>query len=123
MRSRPQCQRFGLFVLLVLGLFCIPARADDWPQWLGPQRDGVWRETGLIEKFPTGRQGGPKIVWRTKGDGGYAGPAVAEGRVYVPDFVSTGDKSPSPAQRSELKGTERLLCLRATDGKLLWKHE
>lgn len=38
----------ALFVLLAA---CV-ARADDWPQWLGPQRDSVWRETGLVEKFP-----------------------------------------------------------------------
>jgi hypothetical protein len=29
------------------------ARADDWPQWMGPQRDGVWRETGIIDHFST----------------------------------------------------------------------
>ena len=28
-------------------------RADDWPQWLGPRRDGVWRETAILERFPT----------------------------------------------------------------------
>jgi outer membrane protein assembly factor BamB len=110
-----------VLVLIALSFIGQPdANADDWPQWLGPQRDGVWRETGLLEKFP---QDGPKVVWRAKVDGGYAGPAVADGRVFVPDFVSTGDKSPSPAQRNELKGTERVLCFRATDGKLLWKHE
>src|SRR5436189_972 len=35
--------------------------ADDWPQWLGPQRDGIWRETGILDKFPAG---GPKVRWR-----------------------------------------------------------
>ena len=46
-------RRFSLatFTFLALGL-C--ATADDWPQWLGPKRDGVWRETGLLEKFPAG---------------------------------------------------------------------
>lgn len=95
-------------------------RADDWPQWMGPNRDGVWRETGLLEKFP---EGGPKVLWRARIEGGYAGPAVAEGRVFVTDFHSPGDKSPNPAKRNELKGTERVLCFSAADGKPLWKHE
>src|SRR5262249_34383612 len=60
------------------------ARADDWPQWLGPRRDGVWRETGLLQKFPPG---GPTIRWRAPVGQGYAGPAVANGRVYVTDLV------------------------------------
>ncbi len=42
--------RFLLTCLVVFG--CAAAsRADDWPQWRGPQRDGVWRETGIVEKF------------------------------------------------------------------------
>src|SRR5262245_31386577 len=58
-------------------------RADDWPGWLGPERDGIWRESGLVEKFP---EGGPKIVWRAPLGIGYSGPSVAEGRVYVMDL-------------------------------------
>jgi outer membrane protein assembly factor BamB len=85
--------------------------ADDWPQWLGPQRDGVWRETGILSRFPPG---GPKTRWRTAIGGGYAGPAVANGRVYVLDRQLSGDKSAS---------TERVLCLNEADGKVLWKHE
>jgi len=56
--------------------------ADDWPQWLGPGRDAVWRETGIVEKFPTN---GPPVRWRTAIGGGFAGPVVASGRVYVAD--------------------------------------
>jgi outer membrane protein assembly factor BamB len=62
------------------------------------------------------------VVWRAKVEGGYAGPAVADGRVFLTDYVSTGDKSPNPARRNELKGTERVFCYRASDGKLVWKH-
>ena len=60
----------------LMGFAVNTARADDWPQWLGPQRDGVWRETGLVEKFPAG---GPKVRWRTPIGEGYSGPAVAAG--------------------------------------------
>jgi hypothetical protein len=40
------------------------AQADDWPQWFGPQRDGIWRETGILEKFP---EGGPRRASGTRG--------------------------------------------------------
>lgn len=96
------------------------AHADDWPQWLGPQRDSVWRETGILDRFP---EGGPEIRWRTAVAGGFAGPAVAGGRVFVTDYVTTGDKTPNFDKRTKLEGTERVLCFAATDGKLLWKHE
>jgi outer membrane protein assembly factor BamB len=100
----------------------VAVRGDDWPQWLGPQRDGVWRETGILEKFPSA---GPPIRWRTKIAAGYAGPAVADGRVYVTDRIEAeGAKKPaSPFDRGNIAGTERVLCLNDTDGTLLWKHE
>ena len=108
---------------LVAGcLLCVNAGlADDWPQWLGPNRDSVWRENGIVKKFPD--QGLP-IRWRTEVRDGYSGPAVADGRVFVLDYVhTTGKASDSPIVRSELEGTERVLCLNAEDGSLLWKHE
>jgi hypothetical protein len=54
------------------------ATADDWPQWHGPRRDGIWREAGILERFPTE---GPKLLWRAAIGGGYSGPAVSDGRV------------------------------------------
>jgi len=57
-------------------------RADDWPQWLGPQRDANWRETGILKAFPPG---GPRRVWRTAIGSGYTGPAVVGNRVYLMD--------------------------------------
>lgn len=97
------------------------AAADDWPQWMGPQRDGVWRETGILEKFPAG---GPKVLWRVKIAGGYAGPAVADGRVYVTDYLTDADprKLSNPSERPKLTGKERIHCLDARTGKVLWMH-
>ncbi len=97
-------------------------RADDWPQWLGPQRDAVWRETGIVEKFPTS---GLKFRWRAPIGGGYSGPAVAEGRVYVMDRqLGKGATNPAnPFARGEIPGSERVLCLNEADGKILWQHE
>jgi outer membrane protein assembly factor BamB len=116
---KPQAWRL-LAVLTFAALGLSAARADDWPQWMGPNRDGVWREQGLLAKFP---EGGPKVLWRAKIDGGYAGPAVAGGRVFVTDYVTRGDRTPNAAKLSALEGTERVLCLDAASGKELWKHE
>src|SRR5262245_54131936 len=96
------------------------SRADDWPQWMGPQRDNVWRESGLFEKFPAG---GPPVAWRTAVAYGYAGPAVAEGRVYLMDFVCESDLNVDNFARKEFAGTERVLCLDEKTGDVKWKHE
>ena len=101
------------------------ANADDWPQWLGPQRDGVWRETGILEKFP---DGGPKVLWRVPIGPGYTGPAVADGRIYVMDRqLSAGVKNhaePFPMRpKGSIAGVERVLCLDTKDGKEIWKTE
>jgi outer membrane protein assembly factor BamB len=97
------------------------AAADDWPQWLGPSRNDVWKETGIVEKLPAG---GPKILWRVPIAGGYSGPAVVGGRVFVTDYVrASGEAKNDFATRSEVRGTERVLCLNASDGKVLWKLE
>jgi outer membrane protein assembly factor BamB len=106
-------KQLAAFVLL---LTCaISLRADDWPQWQGQQRDGVWRETGLLDKFP---EGGPKVRWRTPVGGGYSGPAVAGGKVFVTDRVPA-DKT----GKNVANGKERILCLEEATGKPLWTHE
>jgi outer membrane protein assembly factor BamB len=82
----------------------------------------VWRETGIVEKFPAQ---GPPVRWRTKIGGGYTGPAVAQGRVYVMDRqVAKGSSNPAdPFARGKIPGTERVLCLNEADGRVLWQHE
>jgi outer membrane protein assembly factor BamB len=95
--------------------------AADWPQWMGPKRDDVWAETGIVEKFP---EGGPKVLWRKPIHGGFAGPAIARGKVYVTDYMrESGDEKPAPTKRNDLKGKERVLCLDAKTGQEVWKHE
>lgn len=105
-------------------LFLAPAAlAADWPQWMGPDRDAVWPETGILDKFP---EKGPKIEWRAPLAGGYAGPAVAGGKVYVADRVlAKGAMNPADPfdTKTVVKSTERVLCLDAKNGKELWKHE
>jgi len=121
----PPMHRTHRFRFILLGLLISSASAlyaDDWPQWLGPKRDSVWRETGILAKFPAS---GPPILWRASVGGGYAGPVVARGRVYVIDRqLAVGTSNPSdPFARGVIQGSERVLCLNEADGKLLWKHE
>ena len=111
--------RTQFFIALIL---CYAsARADDWPQWRGPQRDGVWRESGIVDTIPAT---GLPVRWRVAVKGGYSGPAVANGRVYLTDYDRpAGPLANAPNDRTQLAGRERVLCFEATTGKLLWKHE
>lgn len=82
------------------------ARAEDWPQWRGPNRDGVWKETGILQTFPTN---GLRIKWRAAVGYGFSSPVVAQGRVFVTD---------SQLDRPHLR--ERVLCFDEATGKPLW---
>ena len=109
-----------LLTFTCLSLVPCSAPAADWPQWLGPERNGVWNESGVIEKFPAS---GPKVKWRAKIAGGYSGPAVAEGRVFVTDYIrKSGDPTSDPGVKNVLEGEERLVCLDEKTGKELWIH-
>ena len=109
--------RWAFIILLICAGH---ARADDWPQWLGPKRDGVWRETGIIEKFP---ESGLKMKWRVPVHAGYSGPAVGGGRVYLTDRKAGTSSGRDPFQRGVIPGNERVLCLNEADGKVIWQHE
>lgn len=108
--------------VLAFVLVALIAQADDWPQWLGTARDGVWREKGILTKFP---KGGPKQLWRVPLGGGYSGPAVAEGLVYITDrqLAAGQSESANPFARSKSMGKERIVALDAKTGKEVWKHE
>jgi outer membrane protein assembly factor BamB len=93
---------------------------DDWPQWMGPNRDNIWRETGLIDKFP---KDGPKIVWRTKITWGYSGPAVHNGKVYITDYQTNDNVKDANFGRAGFNGRERIICLDEATGKEIWKKE
>lgn len=109
--------RLGTALLLTASIAC----ADDWPQWMGPTRDDQWKETGILQKFPNG---GPKKLWSTPIHGGYSGPAVVNGKVYITDYEAKEEKpANNPAAMSKREGKERLLCLDAATGKEIWKHE
>lgn len=102
--------RYTRAVATVVGLAIVyhaPARADDWPQWRGPNRDGVWRESGIVDTFDK-----PELepVWRVAIGSGYSGPTVANGRVYVTDRVT------------KPKQIERVHCFDAKSGDAVWSY-
>lgn len=138
--------------LLFLGLACGLATADDWPQFLGPRRNGISSESGLIDSFPSS---GPKELWRVAGGVGMSGIAVVGDTVVTlaqddnEQFVlavnaATGDtiwKSPiAAAYRNPMgdgpraapsisggkvfvySGEGILAALSLKDGRLLWKR-
>src|SRR6185436_18363683 len=96
--------------LLAAALSVLALHADDWPEWRGKGRLGVWRETGILDTFPAK---GLTVRWRTPIKSGWTGPAVAGGRVYVTDF------SPTPPNR----GLERAVALDEKTGRVLWTRE
>jgi outer membrane protein assembly factor BamB len=100
----PPLKAFFLVLALAPNLV---AQGDEWPQWRGPGRDGVWRESGLLTKLPDRLE----AKWRVPIGSGYCGPTVADGRVYVMDRLKEPDE------------VERVLCFDWRTGERLWTHE
>lgn len=101
---------YGCIALLVCWMMHsgFVAVADEWPQWRGPQRDGVWRETGIIGEFKSDRI---EAVWRQPIGSGYSGPTVADGRVYVTDRIV------------EPEQIERVHCFDWKTGEKAWSYQ
>jgi outer membrane protein assembly factor BamB len=109
-----------LIVAFAAVCLAAPAFADDWPQWMGPRRDSVWRETGIIDAIP---KTGLPVKWRVPVSWGYTGPAVAGGKVFVMDYViETGELANNPGGRNRLTGQERVLCFDARSGAPVWER-
>ena len=77
--------------------------SGEWPQILGPQRNGLSAETGLLDRWP---EQGPKVVWRAAGGVGMSGLAVSRGRVLT------------MVQR---EGKQWLVALNAQSGDSIWQ--
>lgn len=103
-----------LIVSLMIGLLgIVDAVGEDWPEWRGKGRQGLWTEDGVLSQFP---DDGLRFKWRTSIGAGYSGPAVAGGNVFVTDFLEALDTH-------TIDGTERLLCLDQNSGEIRWTHE
>lgn len=93
-------------LLLVVGLIVCSsvAQAADWPQWRGPERNGISHEVGLVKEWPAE---GPKLLWQVKDIGdGYSTPAVVGNRIYVMSNRGMDD--------------EFVQALAVDDGKQVW---
>lgn len=105
-------RRFWLRPIPALVLACLvsaafvsaaPNRSTEWPQWRGPNRDGISKDSGLLTQWP---QAGPPLAWKASGlGGGFSSLAISGGRIYT-----LGDR----------EGAQRLIALSGTDGKVLW---
>lgn len=94
---------------ILLIFLCLCASADDWPQFRGPGRDGVWNEKDALTAFPDGKL---EVRWRKAIGPGWSSPVVSGGRVFVNDSLIEPPK----------KATERLRCFDAASGDELWTH-
>ncbi|HXG23497.1 MAG TPA: PQQ-binding-like beta-propeller repeat protein, partial [Chthonomonadales bacterium] len=84
-------------------LFSPPLFAADWPQWRGPDRTDVSRETGLLKSWP---EGGPRLVWTARGlGGGYSTPSIARGRIFGMGYIDE---------------KETVWALEESTGKMVW---
>ena len=114
MSDRPAPSRIAVAVACAsVWLGAAALHAEDWPQWRGADRDAVWRDTGIVERFA---DDGLLVKWRTPVRTGLAGPAVADGRVFVLGYRET------PGSRT-MDGHERLLALDEETGAVLWTQE
>jgi outer membrane protein assembly factor BamB len=97
------CCLLALWVIGCGHLISANVRAEDWPQWRGPNRDGKSADTGLLKEWPAA---GPKLAWKTTGLGkGYAGISVVGRHLFT-----MGDRDDAGY----------VIALRAADGKTIW---
>jgi outer membrane protein assembly factor BamB len=88
-------------------LLCVSAYSQEWADWRGNNRDGIWNDTDIIDRFP--RNPIP-LKWSIPLGPGYSGPTVSDGKVYITD------RAEKPRE------TERVLCVDAETGKTVWTY-
>ena len=93
-------------------LASVPLLANDWPEWRGANRLGVWAETGIVDELPAELN----VKWRVPVNSGFSGPAVVDGRVFITDWAE------DPESRT-MDGTERAIALDEETGEILWIRE
>ena len=126
--SKPASDRFTVDArrvpfwagLFLSGAICLASvHADDWPGWMGPHRDGVYRESGIVDSLEKDLP----VRWRSNLGGGYAGPAVAGDLVVAFDYqLASGTVENNPGRRVNLQGKERVVALNAGNGEIVWER-
>lgn len=100
--TRPAAAALLLAMSAVLGA-AAPAVSPEWPQWRGPNRDGIAKESGLLTQWP---ENGPPLAWKASGlGGGLSSLAIAGGRIFT-----LGDR----------QGSQQVVAMNLADGKLVW---
>jgi outer membrane protein assembly factor BamB len=127
--------RLAFWVLGVATMFLPGAlRADDWPQWRGPNRDGRSQETGWSSQWPAE---GPKRLWEAKVGVGYSSFSVSHGRLYTMGNIqetdqvycfdtATGTRCTPTVDDTRVYTVSRqgqLFCLDAETGKQIWSKD
>jgi outer membrane protein assembly factor BamB len=97
-----------ILLLLLLGIVHISCQTQDWPDWRGANRDGVWETSAVVETFDSDVI---ESKWSVDIGPGYSGPTVSQGKVYVTDRLER------PVQ------AERVLCFDERTGKELWVYQ
>ena len=101
---------FGLLVCLIGWCDCGTAKAADWPQWRGPNRDAICTETGLLKNWP---ESGPKLLWELTGLGrGYSSLAIVGDRLYTMGDITIESGKAQCVLAYELSGRKRLWATR-----------
>lgn len=107
-RFGPLPSMVSLAACILCGTCATLTWAEDWPQWRGPNRNGAWTESGILETLPAE---GLKVRWRMPVGLGWSSPVVSQGRVFVTDV----QLETRPAQ-------ERVHCFDEATGKSLWTY-
>jgi outer membrane protein assembly factor BamB len=95
-------------ILVLPGVFVFfSSVSQEWPDWRGANRDGIWKDTGIVTKFKTNTIA---LKWSIPCGTGYSGPTVSGGKVYLTDRIV------KPAE------AERVLCADASNGKIIWTY-
>jgi outer membrane protein assembly factor BamB len=100
-------QKYIMTTIALVLIIMNAIQAQEWPDWRGRDRDGKWKEDGIISKFNGNTI---PLKWSIPVGAGYSGPTVSGGRVYLTD------KTEKPEEK------ERVLCVDAENGKIVWTY-
>lgn len=110
----------GLLICFLPWVAVVRLRAEDWPQFRGPNGDGISTERGLPSEWGAEIDGKQQnVAWKLEIPGkGWSSPSLSRGRLYLTSAV--------PREGAEAGSGDlslRALCVDAKTGKLLWDHE
>ncbi|MCC6232792.1 MAG: PQQ-binding-like beta-propeller repeat protein [Verrucomicrobiales bacterium] len=94
-----------LSLVALLALSGGPTPAADWPQWRGPNQDGISQETGWLDRWP---DQGPPVAWKANVGLGFSSIVVAQGRAFTLGHAD---------------GQDSVVCLNADTGQEVWRHQ